>query len=90
MTDTVIPFPGKLVKRRCAVTAFIHENDEAYTLQFDMMADFGVSLTVWKNGAAPSVLIFIGDGECPFETCAGRGLFPEFAEFATGNRVRRK
>ena len=39
---------------------------------------------------SPEEAIFIGDGECPFETCAGRGLFPEFAEFATGNRVRRK
>jgi hypothetical protein len=54
-----------------------HENDTAVTLQIELGHGCAVTLTCWKNGEAPSVALWQGNGEHDFcNTSIGPGEKP--------------
>jgi hypothetical protein len=56
----------------------IDEDEEAFSLQIELMDDRAVTLTYWKNGDPPSVRIWTGNGEHDFED----GSLEDFEDWA--------
>jgi hypothetical protein len=69
---------------------FVHEDEEALTLQIELLNDCAVTLVVWKNGDDPGVGIWHGNWEQHFNSPIwGRfdlKLFREWLAIATGEK----
>jgi hypothetical protein len=63
-----------------------NEDAERYSLQIDLMNNFSITLTIWKNGDPPTCTIWEGNGERDFVKGCGLEDFREFAEIALGNK----
>lgn len=73
--------------RKAACIAFVHEDDERFTLEIELLDDRAVTLVYWKNGQTPeaSVGIWTGRGEHDHGEDS-LDSFKEWAEIAVGRK----